>query len=210
MSGGTLKELLRGGNRSDLGWSKKNDLASDVARGMVYIHGLGHIHRDMKSGNILITETMHAKVADFGSVGQWLVEARTQRLNTQLSMSSVTSFDGHRESREMTRGVGTPLYMSLEMLLQESYNSSTDVWSFGVLLWEIAAQTSPDLLEQEGHKKGPVFSNLIRFLDEGRRLTIDTSWPEVWCTLMSRCWGREPSVRPSFAQILSELEGSSG
>jgi len=134
MSGGTLKVLLRGAGSQHLDWASKASLAADIARGMAYMHSLGHIHRDLKSSNILVMgRTMQAKVADFGSVGRLL----TGRYAVEVSGPS-PEHATHR--RDLTLGVGTPMYMSLEMLLGAGYNSSTDVWSFGVLMWEIAAQ----------------------------------------------------------------------
>jgi len=168
MASGTLKDLLRGGNMRQLDWDAKTALATDVARGMAYMHGLGHIHRDLKSSNVLITEKMQAKVADFGSVGRLLTGQRS------FSHDSIGSNLG------LDQVVGTPLYMSLEMVNQAGYDASTDVWSFGVLMWEIAAQATPDLLEQEGITRGPVSSGLLRLLDEGRRLAIKAEWPDAW------------------------------
>jgi len=108
----------------------------------------------------------------------------------------------------MTQGVGTPMYMSLEMLRREAYDASTDLWSFGVLLWEIAAQAAPDLLQQEGHTpgRGPMYGTLLRCLEDGRRLAIDAAWPQVWQALMGQCWQREPDSRPKeFAAITRAL-----
>jgi len=193
MAGGTLKGLLRGARELD--WGAKTALAADVAHGMAYMHGLGHIHRDLKSGNVLITETMQAKVADFGSVGRLLTE---QRSSSRVSTSS---------DLDLTQGVGTPLYMSPEMVNYAGYVASTDVWSFGVLMWEIAAQAPPDLLQQEGLTRGPVYSGLLRLLEDGRRLAIKADWPVVWRSLMARCWQREPGSRPTFPSLLRTLEG---
>jgi len=202
MAGGTLKGLVRGsGSTRELGWGAKTALASDVARGMAYMHGLGHIHRDLKSGNVLITETMQAKVADFGSVGRLLTEQRAERTSSRTSPN---------HDLDLTQGVGTPLYMSLEMVNHAAYNASTDVWSFGVMMWEIAAQAPPDLLEQEGVTRGPVYSGLLRLLEDGRRLAIQAEWPDAWRSLMARCWQREPGSRPTFPSLLHTLEGSDG
>jgi len=204
MAGGTLERLLRGGNARQLDWDTKSSLAADVARGMAYMHGLGHIHRDLKSGNVLVTEAMQAKVADFGSVGRLLTEGRA----AQSSIHTSTSASGSDRYLYLTQGVGTPLYMSLEMLQHASYDASTDVWSFGVLLWEVASQAPPDLLDQEGYSGGPVHGGLVRFLEGGRRLAIRAEWPDAWRSLMARCWQRTPDSRPAFPLILSELVGS--
>ena len=97
--------------------------------------------------------------------------------------------------------------MSLEMVNHAGYDASTDVWSFGVLMWEIAAQAPPDLLQQEGLTRGPVYSGLLRLLEDGRRLAIKADWPVVWRSLMARCWQREPGSRPTFPSLLRTLEG---
>jgi len=204
MAGGTLKGLLRGGNARALRWGTKASLAADVARGMAYMHGLGHIHRDLKSGNVLITETMQAKVADFGSVGRLLTEQLADMLSSRGSVMSL----GSKCDMDLTQGMGTPMYMSLEMLRHAGYDERTDVWSFGVLLWEIAAQALPDLLEQEGHTRGPVYSAFLKLLEDSRRLTVKAEWPEAWRSLMARCWEREPGNRPTFPLLLRVLEGS--
>jgi len=206
MSGGTLKGLLRGGRQHGmqrpLDWLTKTSLAADVARGMAYMHGLGHIHRDLKSANVLVTGTTQAKVADFGSVGLLLTERQRLRPAFQASGSSLADLG-------QTQGVGTPLYMSLEMLRHAGYDESTDVWSFGVLLWEIAAQASPDLLEQQGYTIGPVYSALVHCLEDGHRLQTKAEWPDAWRSLMARCWHQEPGSRPAFAAIVQALDSSS-
>jgi len=147
---------------------------------------------------------MQAKVADFGSVGRRLTEGRA----AQSSIHTSTSASGSDRYLYLTQGVGTPLYMSLEMLQHASYDASTDVWSFGVLLWEVASQAPPDLLDQEGYSGGPVHGGLVRFLEGGRRLAIRAEWPDAWRSLMARCWQRTPDSRPAFPLILSELVGS--
>ena len=202
MAGGTLKGLLHGGEARAISWDMKASLAADVARGMAYMHSLGHIHRDLKSGNVLITETMQAKVAYFGSVGRLLEEQHDNRLDSRASLHSLESW----ASLDMTHGVGTPLYMSLEMLRHTNYDERTDVWSFGVLLWEIAAQAPPDLLQQEGYSGRAIFSGLDKLLEEGHRLAMHAEWPAAWRELMARCWQQDPDRRPAFPQILQVLE----
>jgi len=203
MSGGTLTKLLRGTNSRALDWNTKAALATDVARGMSYIHMQGHVHRDLKSGNVLITESLQAKVADFGSVGRLLSERPADRTSSRLSVASFAS----DSELELTQGVGTPMYMSLEMLRHAGYDERTDVWSFGVLLWEIAAQAPPDLLQQEGFKRGPAFSGLLRLLESGCRLTIGAEWPDPWRPLVAQCMQQDPEARPDFPSLVRTLEG---
>lgn len=237
MPGGTLKGLLRGSDCKVLFWDLKVSLVADVARGISYIHQQGHIHRDLKSDNVLITETLQAKVADFGSVGRSLKEAAEEpaRSSSSHSRHSISRVPQAKEL-EMTQGVGTPLwvcvqckqpdpqcfaptfilltlcvcssprYMSLEMLQCAGYDASTDVWSFGVLMWEVAAQAAPDLLQQEGYTKGPVFSALLGYLEDGRRLAVSPEWPVSWQMIIAQCHRRHSADRPSFATILRDLE----
>jgi len=96
------------------------------------------------------------------------------------------------------------------MLRHSEYSFSTDVWSFGVLLWEIAAQATPDLLRQEGIRQGPVFIALLRCLEEGRRLKLKEEWPAAWYKLMFRCMQQNPGSRPLFSSILRLLEDNAG
>ena len=112
-------------------------LALDVARGMEYIHGLHTLHRDLKSGNVLVTDTWRAKVADFGSMGGILGTQPPQthgsdaaRLETAMTTSTRFGADTapHAGSLTLTRGVGTPLYMSPEVLRGDKYGHAADVW----------------------------------------------------------------------------------
>jgi serine/threonine protein kinase len=113
-------------------------LALDVARGMEYIHSLHALHRDLKSGNVLVTDTWRAKVADFGSMGGILgsqpperhgagVAAWSETASTRFADSCAASHSG---SLTLTRGVGMPLYMSPEVLRGDRYGQAADVWRY--------------------------------------------------------------------------------
>ena len=146
---GSLRSLLRSGEDEEedekeedahgaaqrthpLSAEAQLQLALDVARGMEYIHGLGALHRDLKSGNVLVTEAWRGKVADFGSMGNILsgLGAEGKRGgSTAASVTSSTHFGGSESvSMTLTRGVGTPLYMSPEVLRGEKYGQGADVW----------------------------------------------------------------------------------
>lgn len=101
--------------------------------------------------------------------------------------------------------VGTPLYMAPELIETREYGPSADVWSYGVVLWELAAQQTPDILQQEGRVRGPMFGTLTALFAEGMRLEMQTAWPEPFRDLVSACWQQDPQARPQFKEILSLL-----
>lgn len=205
---GSLRSFLRPEEKGApmIVWSVKMQLATDIARGMAYIHGLKQIHRDLKSANVLITKGIRAKITDFGTIRRII---KDMSANRKLSTSSTSSRASQViQDADLTANVGTPLYMAPEMLRGEDYGQSADLWSFGVLFWEIITQRSPDLLKQEGKEKGSIMLNLTALLNEGKRLTMHDSEFAPWTKqIIDLCWQANPSMRPSFRRILILLEG---
>eukprot|EP00697_Spironema_sp_BW2_P014993 gnl/Spiro4/5680_TR2904_c0_g1_i1.p1 gnl/Spiro4/5680_TR2904_c0_g1~~gnl/Spiro4/5680_TR2904_c0_g1_i1.p1 ORF type:complete len:317 (+),score=1.32 gnl/Spiro4/5680_TR2904_c0_g1_i1:102-953(+) len=92
-------------------------LLIDAAEGMKYLHELNIIHRDLKAGNLLITDDMHACVTDFG----------VSKLN----------------QTEMSKAAGTPMYMSPEILRGGKYDPSADVYAYAFVIWEMYNRKLP-------------------------------------------------------------------
>ncbi|EDQ90666.1 uncharacterized protein MONBRDRAFT_16016 [Monosiga brevicollis MX1] len=106
----------------------------------------------------------------------------------------------------LTAGVGTPQYMSPEVLRGEQYGFAADCWSYGVLLWEIYTQARPDLWEQHARQpRGPLLSSLLKLLDEGLRLPTDATWPSWLSTMVEACLEQRPESRPSFITLEAQL-----
>lgn len=102
-----------------LSWMDKRRIALEIARGMNYLHSFQPpiIHRDLKSLNVLIDEHLRAKIGDFG----WT----------------------RPKADKMTAKIGTFQWMAPEVITSESYSEKADVYSFGIILWEIATREPP-------------------------------------------------------------------
>jgi tRNA A-37 threonylcarbamoyl transferase component Bud32 len=178
-----LTEFLEHGSLFDYLHIRKNKLtpalrkqvALDCARGMVYLHALNIVHRDLKTHNILLDANLKAKLCDFGM-------ARIKAASNTMT------------------NVGTAQYMSPETIQQDSFTEKSDVYSFGVILWEIWSERPPH------YGKTPV--KVIHDVTSGAdSFPITDAWPHTVKSLIARCINKDPSNRPSFDQIVDELEG---
>ncbi|XP_050683413.1 mitogen-activated protein kinase kinase kinase 12-like isoform X1 [Leptidea sinapis] len=153
--------------------------AKEIAVGMVYLHGHKIIHRDLKSPNILISDDLVVKVSDFGTSCVW------------NDISAVMTF------------TGTVAWMAPEIIRHEPCSLKVDVWSFGVMLWEILTAEKPYKgLETQAIMWG-VGTNSIS-------LPIPSNCPNSLQQLLKQCWNRVPRDRPTFKIIAGHLEIAGG
>lgn len=152
-------------------------IAIDVATGMAYMHEQRIIHRDLKSLNIMLDENKRAKIGDFG-------------------LSRVLNFE------PMSGFVGTAQWMAPEVYLsQPLYDSKVDVFSFGIVLWELLTSKIPyDGFEDAAIPRLVVHENL--------RPEIPAGTPRELGNLISSCWAADPKERPSFQQIVQRFSSS--
>ncbi|EGD80109.1 TKL protein kinase [Salpingoeca rosetta] len=275
-------------------WELKQRLALDVADGMAFIHRLGHFHRDLKSGNVLVSKHLRAKITDFGTIRQHLTATSTAPAATtaattattahmdrvsrptisvmgtttahqqdlqhqqqqqqqqssssatpseptsptaatasfttatgapdtllsassaypqELTYSAETSATTHRLN--LTAGIGTPMYMAPEVLMGSKYDAKADVFSFGVVLWEMVTEHQPDLIAQEKGSgfRGPLLSTMSTLLNEGKRLALTddndtTGVPGLVTSLSRECMAQDPAQRPTFEAIALRIKAS--
>ncbi|XP_072049429.1 uncharacterized protein [Amphiura filiformis] len=152
--------------------------AVQIARGMVYLASQKCVHRDLATRNILLGEGLVCKVSDFGL-------ARDMAEENAYEMKS--------------RGRVPLRWMALESLLDKVYSSKSDVWSYGVLLWELVTLGSHPYPGMTG---GQVISELKK----GYRLPKPEHCSEQIYDVMCTCWQENPEERPTFMQIQKKVE----
>ncbi|GAV56948.1 Pkinase_Tyr domain-containing protein/EDR1 domain-containing protein [Cephalotus follicularis] len=173
---GSLYRLLHRPN-SLLDEKRRMRMALDVAKGMNYLH-TSHptiVHRDLKSPNLLVDKNWVVKVCDFG----------LSRMKHHTFLSSKST-------------AGTPEWMAPEVLRNEPANEKCDVYSFGVILWELATLRIP----WKGLNPMQVVG-AVGFQD--RRLEIPEDIDPAVAQIIQDCWQRKPDLRPSFTQLMSRL-----
>jgi len=189
---GSLRRVL---DTQEVGWKVKMRIAVEVARGMALVHSLGRMHRDLKADNILMTTDMHAKIADFGTAG--LLTMAITHFEMPDHESVMMSEQDLRTTTQRTKGVGTPLWMAPELLAGKKYDAKVDVYSYGMVLWEIASQRLP----WEDVQGKFLMQALLSTIESGRRPGVDAGWPRGYCVVMERCWQLAPQVRPDFVAV---------
>ncbi|XP_059504721.1 mitogen-activated protein kinase kinase kinase 21 isoform X2 [Stegostoma tigrinum] len=158
--------------------------AVQIARGMCYLHAeaiVPIIHRDLKSSNILLLEKIEhddianktLKITDFGLAREW-------HKTTKMSAA------------------GTYAWMAPEVIKSSMFSKGSDVWSYGVLLWELLTGEVPYRgIDGLAVAYGVAVNKLT--------LPIPSTCPEPFTKLMEECWDQDPHVRPNFATILEQL-----
>ncbi|XP_067149564.1 mitogen-activated protein kinase kinase kinase 21 isoform X1 [Apteryx mantelli] len=163
--------------------------AVQIARGMLYLHDeaiVPILHRDLKSSNILLLEKMEhddicnktLKITDFGLAREW-----------------------HRTTK--MSAAGTYAWMAPEVIKSSLFSKGSDIWSYGVLLWELLTGEVPYRgIDGLAVAYGVAVNKLT--------LPIPSTCPEPFAKLMKECWEQDPHIRPSFALILEQLTAIEG
>uniref|UniRef100_A0A3Q1CBU3 Mitogen-activated protein kinase kinase kinase n=1 Tax=Amphiprion ocellaris TaxID=80972 RepID=A0A3Q1CBU3_AMPOC len=170
---GQLYEVLRAGRK--ITPSLLVDWSMGIAGGMNYLHLHKIIHRDLKSPNMLITHDDLVKISDFGT------SKELSDKSTKMSFA------------------GTVAWMAPEVIRNEPVSEKVDIWSFGVVLWEMLTGEIP-------YKDVDSSAIIWGVGNNSLQLPIPESCPDGFKILLRQCWNCKPRNRPSFRQILLHLD----
>ncbi|XP_046895253.1 protein-tyrosine kinase 6-like isoform X1 [Hypomesus transpacificus] len=176
MEKGNLLDFLRGEEGSCMDLVSLVDMAAQVADGMAYLEEQQSIHRDLAARNVLVGENNICKVADFGL-------ARVIKEPFYISEEKKIPFK----------------WSAPEAISHGKFSNKSDVWSFGILLYEILSY---------GSVPYPAFSNLEVYSQvfNGYRMPAPPKCPDILYDIMLSCWKDFPSDRPDFKDLSPWLE----
>ncbi|XP_053377268.1 hepatocyte growth factor receptor-like isoform X2 [Mercenaria mercenaria] len=150
----------------------------DIAEGMAYLSELKFVHRDLACRNCMLDNDFRVKVADFG-LSRDIYEKDYYASESKKTMLPVK-------------------WMALECLEKGKYSSKSDVWSFGIVLWELMTR---------GVNPYPEVDNwdIVRYLKHGRRMPQPQYCPDQLYAIMRKCWHPNPKERPEFSHLAHEI-----
>lgn len=173
MSSGSVYDWIR--REGALSLTQVVKVCMEVSRGMDYLHQRKIIHRDLKAANLLLDENGTVKIADFG-------------------VARMIEVSGH-----MTAETGTYRWMAPEVIEHKPYDEKADVFSFGVVMWELLTCKIP-------YSDMTPLQAAVGVVQKGLRPLLPPNCPPQLAALMTACWDASPLHRPSFKELTPQLQ----
>lgn len=179
MDGGSCLHIMKSAYPEGLEEAAISTLLREVLKALAYLHAHGHIHRDVKAGNILINSKGVVKLADFGV--------------------SACMFDTGDRQRSRNTFAGTPCWMAPEVMQQlHGYDFKADIWSFGITALELAHGHAP-------FSKYPPMKVLLMTLQNappGLDYERDKRFSKSFKEMVAACLVKDPKKRPTSEKLL--------
>ncbi|KAL0274572.1 UNVERIFIED_CONTAM: hypothetical protein PYX00_002674 [Menopon gallinae] len=152
--------------------------AWQIAKGMAYLTEMKLVHRDLAARNVLVAEGLICKISDFG-----------------------LTRDIYEDDTYLKRSKGrVPVkWMALESLSDHLYTTKSDVWSYGIVLWELVTTGASPY-------PGIAVQNLFHLLKSGYRMERPPNCSTELYQILRACWNENPAHRPTFKYLVSKLE----
>nr|CAD13249.1 tyrosine kinase [Schistosoma mansoni] len=170
---GPINKYLK--KRPDVSVHTLTELMHQVALGMAYLESCKFVHRDLAARNVLLVTRHFAKISDFG-------------------MSKALNF-GSDYYRAATAGKWPLKWYAPECIYYFRFDSKSDVWSYGITLWEVYSYGERPYRDMKG-------AQILAMLDQGLRLSRPSRCPESIYSIMQQCWNFEGVHRPTFAELV--------
>lgn len=187
--------LIAPGTPRDVSLIRKLSILCDVARGLADLHASNITHMDLKSSNVLLTEDGVAQLSDFGMSE---IKRTTSCAETSMRVRATIAAAG------VVAG-GTMQWMAPEQHDLKKPTPASDVYAFGVLIWEVMAQATP-YKDLEGLRN--IVTQLPSHVIRGGRPTLSllpNDTPADVLRLMQECWAEQPGDRPAIEVVSSTL-----
>ncbi|XP_024086172.1 insulin receptor-like isoform X2 [Cimex lectularius] len=179
MANGDLKTYLRECRNKNVPSSQRMLLmAAQIADGMAYLEAAKFVHRDLAARNCMVSDNGVVKIGDFGMT------------------RDIYETDYYRKGN---KGLLPIRWMAPESLNDGVFTSKSDAWSYGIVLWEMATLASQPY-------QGLSNEQVLQFVISGNKLELPPVYPKPFKSLTAWCWRWKPKFRPSFIEILRELE----